>query len=559
MAWDPHESFEVRCTACQFHFVVPYLQRSRVKSCPVCGTALTQDGAPAAPGGTVSSVDEVVGEKDLGRAEKAPEQTAEKPSRKDASVLDRVREGASAETWLGAGPLTASPLGATAPLRRTTSRIANRLWRRAAREAAAAGRRGEQPPAKPLQPGDQVAGCTIRRYIGRGGMGQVYEVKYLGAQPDQPRIQALKIMRPEVARERAYVERFLQEGEVAVLCRHPNLVRTFEAGFKDDLLYQRMEYLADGDLRRPMKPGQGLPPDEAAEVILQIGAGLAYAHIRGFVHRDVKPENVLVDRSGRKPRYLLSDLGLIKELGESLPNPVLGADEFQKACDIITKQLDRLHNREIGWSEARMFVEEILSAIDQQALDRFRFKPLFDPATSYRYLEQLPGDKTTSLGLHQSECLGTPAYMSPEQVEGRRTDERSDIYALGCVFYELLAGRTPYTGESAADVVRRKLTDVAAPLELFVAAEHREKLDLYEQIIDYMLLKDRRCRYRRMRYCLQDIERVLVADEEPSCSNARFIYEDTLATESFNLERETSDDAVVLLLNLLQSVFEMAG
>jgi hypothetical protein len=62
-----------------------------------------------------------------------------------------------------------------------------------------------------------------------------------------------------------------------------------------------------------------------------------------------------------------------------------------------------------------------------------------------------------------------------------------------------------------------------------------------------------------MRYCLQDIERVVVTGEEPWCSNARFIYEDTLATESFNLDRETSDDAVVLLLNLLQSVFEMAG
>ncbi|HEY3320159.1 MAG TPA: serine/threonine-protein kinase [Planctomycetota bacterium] len=419
---------------------------------------------------------------------------------------------------------------------------------------------------KQFQPGDVIAGCKILDLLGRGGMGQVYKVEWTGGDDDQPRTQAIKILLPEVCRERAYVEQFVHEAESAMALQHPNIVRTFEAGFKEGLLFQRMEYVQGGDLRKRMKRGEGMHPDAAARIVLTVGRGLAFAHSQGMVHRDVKPDNILVDDARPIPRnsgvfyqrFMLSDMGLIKEVGEPLPNSMLSPDECQLACDSITKQLDRLHTQEASFAEARRFLDEILTAIDNKALEKFRFRPLFDPATSYQYLESISGERTTSIGFHASECLGTPTYMSPEQVEGRKTDERSDIYALGCVFYELIAGRPPFVGDTAAAVVRSKLTDPSPPLELFVPAERREKLPAYERILDTMLQKDRRCRYRHMRYCLQDIERVLTTQDEPWCSNARFLYHEASAQDEPLISEETPDTGIMLLLNLLYSVFEMS-
>ncbi|MGD0089491.1 MAG: protein kinase [Planctomycetota bacterium] len=584
---DRNETIEVLCEFCGRAFA-PQSKLDHVKLCPACLTGLFT-GQNLAETATLSGQAAALrtGKKEPERSVTGPLTTVQGDLLQTAQAPRSGADSAPVTSLNGLAAGAARQAGDTRGLASTLLRVTNRTGSKGvtailSRTPRYDERLMETDKGRQFRPGETIAGCKIIRFIGRGGMGQVYEVEWLGEgqdQPriqalketpagsypsgrprqDQPRIQALKVLLPEVCREREYVARFVVESACAALLNHPNIVRAFEADFREGILFQRMEFVSGGDLRSRMVKGQGMDPDGAAEIVLAVCSGLAYAHNQGLVHRDVKPENILVDSSGPQPRYLLSDMGLIKDVGEPLANPVLTPNEFQMACDSITKQILRQYETERSSAQAQRFIGELLLAIDEQALNKFRFKPLFDPAASYQYLEQISGERTISLGFHASECLGTPAYMSPEQVEGRQTDERSDIYSLGCLFYELLSGRPPYSGGTAAAVVRSKLSDPLPPLGFSAPLERRAKLGAYQRILETMLQKDRRCRYRRARYCAQDIERVRSGGAEPWCSNARFVYEDSRAAKHFGLEDEQSGDELAPLFDLLQCVFEMSG
>ena len=537
---DLRENLELRCAKCDFAFQVPPGAGGRARFCPACGSSLSPAAAPA--GSTPRFAPVFFGDEPGGAAASAAVNSANALRETAdfgglaAGVRDRALSTDPAETRLAANVQIP---GATPPsdVRVTDSDAGARL-----------------------PPGLEIAGCRVLRFLGRGGMGQVYEVEWLGAleAPDASRTQALKILLPEVSRSRPYVEQFVQEAQIAVKLNHPNIVRTYDAGFKDGVLCLRMELIRGGTLRERLKPNTRFSPRFAARVVRQIGEGLAHAHAVGVLHRDVKPENILIDTSGTEPCFKLSDFGLIKQLGDVVPDPVLSQSEFQKVCDIITKQLNQMQESPGQAAPASNLVAGLLHAIDQRALQDFQFVPAVDPATAYQELEKIKGEATISLGMHHSECLGTPAYMSPEQIEGRRTDGRSDIYALGAVYYELLSGRPPYQGATAREVIAKKLTQPAPSLRDFYSPADWLDAQRYARIIEFMLQKDKRCRYRSMRFCVDDILRAL-SGEEPWCSNSRSLYAD--AERSYGLEtvdqRFPTDRETSMLLNLMQAVFEM--
>ena len=224
----------------------------------------------------------------------------------------------------------------------------------------------DDPIGMRVGPGLEVGGYVIDGELGHGGMGVVYSATH----PVIGKRAAIKILRPEVSRSPIAVERFIQEARAVNQIGHPNIVDIFAYGaLPDGRAYHVMDLLVGESLRRRLRGGV-LHPSEAASVIDEIASALQAAHDHGFIHRDLKPDNVfLVQRDNRWPEVKLLDFGLAKLM------PDRGAPAF-----------------------------------------------------------------TTKTGV----MLGTPEYMSPEQARGASVDHRTDIYALGIVMFEILAGARPF-------------------------------------------------------------------------------------------------------------------
>jgi eukaryotic-like serine/threonine-protein kinase len=219
----------------------------------------------------------------------------------------------------------------------------------------------------------------VERELGRGGMATVYLAHDL--RHDRP--VALKVIHPELSV--ALGERFLREIRVAARLAHPHILTVHDSGDADGLLWYTMPVVDGESLRQRLKREGPLPLDEAVRIGRSVAEALDFAHGQGVVHRDVKPENILL--FGGEP--MVADFGI---------------------------------------------------ALAMDAADQ---------------------DRLTQTGL----SLGTPSYMSPEQALGdTRLDRRTDIYSLGCVVYEMLAGEPPYTGPTPQAVVARRLTGPPPPL-----------------------------------------------------------------------------------------------
>lgn len=222
---------------------------------------------------------------------------------------------------------------------------------------------------------------TLERELGRGGMATVYLARDLRHE----RPVALKVMHPELAHALG-PERFLREIKVAARLQHPHILPVFDSGTAQqpgsaaDTLWFTMPYVAGESLRQRLAREPQLPLRDAVRIALEVADALGYAHAVGVVHRDVKPENILLSGD----HCLLADFGVA------------------------------------------------------QALDA------------------AGGERLTETGI----TFGTPSYMSPEQASAeRRLDGRSDIYSLGCVLFEMLAGDPPFTGRTAQAIIARRLSE----------------------------------------------------------------------------------------------------
>jgi predicted Ser/Thr protein kinase len=188
----------------------------------------------------------------------------------------------------------------------------------------------ESPEADPLPPTASTSAFTppstedlavlfpqleILGLLGIGGMGAVYRAR----QPSLDRLVAVKILPPEVGADPTFAERFTREARALAKLGHQNIVTVYDFGQVDGLYYFIMEYVEGTNLRQLMQSGE-LQPEEAMAIIPQICEALQFAHDEGIVHRDVKPENILV---GRRGRVKIADFGLARIVGSTPQHPTL--------------------------------------------------------------------------------------------------------------------------------------------------------------------------------------------------------------------------------------------
>jgi serine/threonine-protein kinase len=215
---------------------------------------------------------------------------------------------------------------------------------------------------------------TVEREVGRGGMATVYLANDLKHQ----RRVALKVFRPELAAA-VGAERFLREITTTANLRHPHILPLYDSGEAGGFLFYVMPFVEGESLRDRLDREKQLPLDDALQIAREVADALSYAHSHDVVHRDVKPENILLEAG----HAVVADFGIARAVSAA------------------------------------------------------------------------GGERLTQTGI----AIGTPTYMSPEQAAGSGDlDGRSDLYALGCVLYEMLAGQPPFIAPTAEGLVRQHMT-----------------------------------------------------------------------------------------------------
>jgi serine/threonine protein kinase len=229
-----------------------------------------------------------------------------------------------------------------------------------------------------LHPGDQLDHYRIEGLVARSGMASIFR----GTDLRDGRQVAIKIPHPEVEGDPALYDRFQREAEIGKSLDHPGVMKVFSDENRSRV-YMVMEWVDGRLLRKILDEERKLPPERAVHLTLRILEALEYIHSKGVVHRDLKPDNVMVDASDN---IKLIDFGI--------------------AANAKSRRL-----------------------------------------TFANF----------------SNTMGTPDYISPEQVKGKRGDARSDLYALGVMLYEMLTGKVPFTGENAFLIMNDRLLNNPLP------------------------------------------------------------------------------------------------
>lgn len=276
--------------------------------------------------------------------------------------------------------------------------------------------------------GQQIDHYRIEKLLGEGGMGSVFLAKDLNLQ----RSVALKVMHAQFAQQEQFQRRFIQEARAAGNLKHDNIVQIYDCDIKDGHLFIAMENISGGSLRDYIQretQGGFVNLEIVVEMMRQLAQGLHYAHQQKMIHRDIKPDNVL-----------------LKEID--------GAAATKRLRPILT---------DFG-----------LAQLAQGAM------------------------VDTALG----EIMGTPEYMSPEQLNNGRVDVRSDIYAMGIMLYELVTGRVPFPFRNMHDAIRDHTQTPVPSMQKVRAVD----VDL-EEIILKCLEKDPKDRFQTASELARALER----------------------------------------------------
>ena len=240
---------------------------------------------------------------------------------------------------------------------------------------------------------EQLIGKTFGQYqivseLGRGGMAVVYKAY----QPALERYVAVKVLPPQLGMDPDFVKRFQHEAVAAARLKLPHIVTIHDVGAAGGVNYIVMEFIEGEPLSTVIRQSGAMQPERVARIVDQVASALDYAHQQGFVHRDIKPGNIML---GAGDHVTLTDFGIAKAMS---------------------------------------------------------------------------GTRLTQTGT----LIGTPEYMSPEQVRGLPVDRRADIYSLGIVAYEMLSGQVPFSGDTASVLykqahelpppIRARAINVSAPI-----------------------------------------------------------------------------------------------
>ena len=255
----------------------------------------------------------------------------------------------------------------------------------------------------------------VMRLLGIGGMGSVYRVHDLELDRDV----ALKLIRSDIAENASTLERFKREIQLSSRVTHRNVLRVYDLGEADGIKFLTMRYVEGEDLASVLKREGRLPIPRLLHIFRQICEGLGAAHEQGVIHRDLKPQNVMLDATDN---VFVMDFGLAKSLEQS--------------------------------------------------------------------------------GMTQDGAVvGTPYYMSPEQVKGEPIDRRSDIFSLGVILYEMASGELPYTGRTPYEVMIQRTQKPPRPVEHI----NPEIPPYLRKIIERCLSIDPALRYATTAEILQDV------------------------------------------------------
>ena len=245
---------------------------------------------------------------------------------------------------------------------------------------------------------------TVGDLLGEGGFAAVFRVRDKAASRDV----AVKVLDLGQTPSPDLAERFVREARTSAQLEHPHIVPIYKVGgYKNEVLYIVMRCVDGPSLRHLLEQQQRLPVPDAARIARQVADALGHAHRQGVVHRDVKPDNILLDGAGH---VLVTDFGIAKAAQEA--------------------------------SVSQLTTEGMV--------------------------------------------VGTPHYMSPEQATGERVDARSDIYSLGVVLYQMLAGAPPFDGESAQSILMKQATVTAVPIKRV----RRDVPTVLAGVVDRTLAKD---------------------------------------------------------------------
>lgn len=284
------------------------------------------------------------------------------------------------------------------------------------------------PPAQHAQTGRTLADrYLLLEKIGDGGTAEVFRARdeRLG------RLVALKLLRPQFVSDATWRKRFEAEARAAAGLSHPNIVDIYDVGEgPDGTLFIAMQYVEGPDLKAVLWKRGRLSPGEVIGLSRQVCAALAVAHRAGLIHRDVKPQNILIDAEGNAR---LTDFGIVKALAA----PAL-----------------------------------------------------------------------TQSGM----TFGTAAYLSPEQATGVQVGPASDIYALGCVMYEMLSGAPPFTGDNPTTIAYKQVWEQPRPLHELVP----EVPPSLESVVMRCLNKDAGSRYPSAQALALDLERAGETHNQPT-------------------------------------------
>jgi serine/threonine protein kinase len=275
---------------------------------------------------------------------------------------------------------------------------------------------------------DQFLGkYQLLERIGRGGMGEVYRARYLTGCDDEV---AIKVMRADLTEDPTLSRRFFREARALTRLSHPYILPLIEYGNRDGKLYLVMPWIRDGTLSQLLRERGGLlPAEEAVPLFVQLCQAVQHAHECGIIHRDIKPQNVLVQHG---QNVFLADFGIA-----------------------------------------------------------------IDSTQTYQTITR--------------EGVGSVEYMAPEQARGQAT-ERSDLYSLGVVLYQMLTGAVPFTGEHPIQVLLKHALDPLPDPRQFQPALPLELV----QILQTALAKDPGARFASARTLADAVEQSQSTASQPT-------------------------------------------